>query len=393
MKEDETMNNAMLSVIIPTRNRQKYCARVVEQILNATGSDVEIVIQDNSDDNSLEGVFNELNSKRLVYNYEQRVLSFVDNFSAAVELAHGEYLCMIGDDDGVLPNIMDAVRHAKKKDLDALIPGLNSVYFWPSENPIVKGGEQGYLVLSYINDECRSVDTINELKKLLAQGFQDYQSTNVPRLYHGIVHRRVLEKIKSRVGTYFGGLTPDMYMAVALAIVSEKVETIGFPITISGICPKSGSAASATGAHTGRLEDAPHFKGHESYEWSEQVPAVYSVETIWGDTGIQALRDFGQAEMVNKACVNELHVRLWAGYPQFRKEIAESVEKNSLILPAIQFKALLYKPMRFVRRAWRRVTRKKADVRKLYNVFDIQVAEKMTMDAIRSVSNGWETEE
>lgn len=387
------MNNSILSVIIPTRNRQKYCTAVVEQVLSATGSEVEVVIQDNSDDNSLEGIIKELNSERVVYNYEQRVLSFVDNFSAAVDIAHGEYLCMIGDDDGVLPNIMKAIQYAKKKDLDALIPGLNSVYFWPSENPIVKGGEQGYLVLSCISDDCRAVNTESELKKLLTQGFQDYQSTNVPRLYHGIVHRRVLNIIKEKVGAYFGGLTPDMYMAVALAIVAKNVEKIEFPITISGICPKSGSAASATGAHTGRLEDAPHFKGHKTYEWSKLVPAVYSVETIWGDTGIHAMQDFGRADMVNKTCIKELHARLWSGYSQFHKEIAESAKNNHLVLRSIYLRALQYKFMKIVRRVWRKVTRKQTDVQKLFYVLDIQMAEKVTMDAIHSKVREWETEE
>ena len=67
---------------------------------------------------------------------------------------------------------------------------------------------------------------------------------------------------------------------------------MNYPITVSGICPTSGSADSATGRHTGKLEDAPHFRGHASYEWDNKAPAIYSVESIWGETVLKALKDF-----------------------------------------------------------------------------------------------------
>lgn len=369
------MSDYLLSIIIPTRNRQIYCVEVVKQVLNATDSSVEVVIQDNSDDSDLQNKIGELGSNRVIYHHENRVLSFVDNFNIAVDISHGEYLCIVGDDDGVLPNIMNAAKYTKEKGLDALIPGLNAVYLWPSESPIIPRANNGYLAITHIVNSSNKIDTMDELKKLIDNGFQDYQSTNVPRLYHGIVHRKTLEQIKLRSGAYFGGLTPDIYMAVALSIISHNVESIGFPVTISGICPRSGSAASATGAHTGELKNAPHFKGHDSYSWSKFVPEVYSVETIWADTAIHALSDFDFVDLMNKKCLKELYSRLWAMYPQFHMPIKKTASQNEISIISIKNNARTYKFSKLAKRIWGRITRKRGDVIKLYNISDINEAE------------------
>ena len=43
----------LLSIIIPTKNRQVYCLKSIRQILGVVSKDVEIIVQYNSDDNSL----------------------------------------------------------------------------------------------------------------------------------------------------------------------------------------------------------------------------------------------------------------------------------------------------------------------------------------------------
>ncbi|MEG0701045.1 MAG: glycosyltransferase, partial [Muribaculaceae bacterium] len=179
----------LLSIAIPTKNRQQYCIAAVEQILSLNLIQTEIIIQDNSDDTSLSTKLKERKLKNVVYNYNNEILSFVDNFSKAIELCHGEYICMIGDDDGVLPIINDIVNFAKTNNLDAIVPGLNSVYLWPTKKPIIKHAENGYLGLSFIHNSIKYPNIYTELLKLLHNGGQNYQSFNVPRLYHGLVKK------------------------------------------------------------------------------------------------------------------------------------------------------------------------------------------------------------
>ncbi len=382
------MEKYLLSVIIPTKNRERYCFQAVQQVLAATSSQTEIVVQDNGKETQLKSWIEELHSDRVVYHHEQRELSFVDNFSEAVDLANGEYMCMIGDDDGVLPNIEPLVQYMKAKDLDALIPGLNAVYFWPMDNPVIGGGENGALILSYINESYKAVDCHQGLKELLDNGGQDYQSFSVPRLYHGVVSAKILQKIKQSVGTYFAGLTPDMYMAVALSLTCNNIERIEFPVTISGICPASGSAASATGRHTGELKDAPHFRGHDNYVWNQKVPHIYTVETIWADTAMHALDDFGAKQESEDFNVLSLNAQLYKKYPQFRTRILQ--HSSDIGLKPCMVVLLSYRQYysKMFNKVLRRILRRKGDVHKLMNVPDIQSAEQETMKLLNRRKTG-----
>lgn len=375
----------LLSVIIPTRNRIKFCIESVKQILsvcNAVDSGkIEIVIQDNSDNDGLREEIEKLGADNIRYNYNGKVISFVDNFSEAVSLATGEYLCMIGDDDGILPNIIDAVKLAEEKKVKAIIPALNVVYIWPMKESFVKNGENGYLYFSKKNPEYKLVKCGNALPELMKNGGQEYQKYGMPRLYHGIVHRELLEKIECKTGNYFGGLTPDIYMAVALSFVCDKALRLNYPVTISGVCSGSGSANSATGKHTGKLSDAPHFIGHESYEWSKEVPEIYTVETIWADTALHAVEDFNAAEKKNfsiKAMISVCYFK----YPQFRTELENFRKKHGISICSVYITAMIKRIRYFVTAACGRFKRNKYNFFTHYNVENISAAEEIVRKTI-----------
>ena len=104
------MDNFILSVIVPTKNRAKYANKTVRQILQVCGKDVEIVVQDNSTDDILEKMLADIKRlENLKYNHIYELLSFVDNFDQALQLATGEYVIMVGDDDGVTTGLLKTV--------------------------------------------------------------------------------------------------------------------------------------------------------------------------------------------------------------------------------------------------------------------------------------------
>ncbi len=371
------MKEYLLSVIIPTKNRQFYCQKAIEQMLSIVSNKVQIVIQDNSDDMTLQAFCNALNTKQVKYNHHGGALSFVDNFSEAVSLADGEYICMIGDDDGVLPIIEKVAQYACERELDAFIPGLNAVYCWPSATPIVSSGENGYLYITPMSCKFRKADIKKAHRELLGQAFLDYQQVKVPRLYHGIVHYEVLESIKRKTGVYFGGLTPDMYMSVALALACNKVEYGDFPITISGICPGSGSSNSATGAHTGELKDAPHFIGHDSYEWNPLIPYVYTVETIWAETALHALEEMGGNALIAHFNLTHLLSVLWEKYPQFRDRIAKHAKNHSIHISSIKWNWFYRNAGALFARGKKLISGYRLRSKRIYRVGDISAAEAM----------------
>ncbi|MFD0826420.1 glycosyltransferase family 2 protein [Neobacillus sp. M.A.Huq-85] len=372
--------NFLLSVVIPTKNREKYASATVEQILNFNDDRIQIVIQDNSDTRVLSDLLIKYkNDIRLKYNYTKGIISFVENFNLAVNQADGEYLCIIGDDDGIVPQIIEAVLWAKNNNIDAIKPELNAVYFWPNSEALSTREDDGYLSINKITTNAKICNPYYEVEKLLKQGAQHYLSLDLVKLYHGIVRRDCLDDIKKVTGRYFGGLSPDIYMSVALSLTVNKMVKIDFPLTISGICNKSGSSDSATGRHTGRLEDAPHFRGHLNYDWSALVPQFYSVDTIWADSALAAIRDLKRSDLIKKFNVEFLTINCLLKYPQFKQAIIMNYKnyfhKNIFLVTTGIGAFFKYLFKGFFKKILRKVSGKQSDYYRINGIENILVAD------------------
>jgi len=80
--------------------------------------------------------------------------------------------------------------------------------------------------------------------------------------------------------------------------IKQRSLEINLPLTIAGVCSSCGGADAPKGKHEGKLEDAPHLRGHDNYHWSKLVPEFYSVETIWVDSALAAFNDLNQNQML-----------------------------------------------------------------------------------------------
>lgn len=327
----------LLSIVIPTKNREIYAYNAIKHILSVENQNIEIIIEDNSTNTSLHSMLSDLKKdERLVYNYNSKKISHIENFNNAINCATGEYICIIGDDDGLNPDIMKIVQWAYDNNIDAIKPGLQAAYFWPESgvqiNPDLD--DNGILSISNITLNYHFSNPKKELYKLLKEGCQNYYEKDLVKIYHGIVRRKYMEKIKDITGNYFGGLSPDIYSVVALSSMIDKCLNIDYPLTIAGVCKVSTSADSSTGRHTGRLEDAPHFNGRDGYVWAPEVPKFYSVFTIWADSALASVRDLKDKELLKAFSLSDSSGRLLLRFFQFKKEILNhyfAQNKNKLI--------------------------------------------------------------
>lgn len=377
------MKEYLLSIIIPTKNRQYYCLNSIKQILACYGEEVEVVVQDNSDNRSLEEKIKKLNCKNIVYQYIDGVLSFVDNFEMAIQLATGKYLMLIGDDDGITSLALKAVKWADKEGISSIRSALSFIYFWPGSK-VFKEKDNGVLEIYSFSGRVREFDPQIGLKRLLKNSCQSYLDSNLIKLYHGIARRALLETIKKKTGRYVGGLSPDIYLSVALSLTSiGKAISLNVPLTISGICTGSGSSQSATGEHTGKLEDAPHFKGHDSYEWDERIPRFYSVETIWGDSAMAAVHEINpeyetyyRSETITYRCLRR--------YPKYKREIMESYVNNG----GSKIKLVLYASSRVTNKIVQKLKHKNVDqcIKKVSDISTIEMASQICESWIRDHS-------
>lgn len=314
----------LLSIVVPTRNRQFYALKTVKQILNVTEYNVQIVISDNSENDSLNDMIKELNSNRVKYEYISKRIPGVDNYANGISMSDGKYVCCIGDDDGVLRIINDVVLWASDNNVKAIKPGVQASYIWPNTVELYK---TGCLSLDTVDASFKYVNPKKELIDFLKTGCIDFPGAMLVKAYHGIIRKDMFEEIYKRTGKYCGGLSPDIYLSVALSLVIEEVVCFNIPMTIFGACKKSTTGDSLNKVNYGKLEDAPHFVGQE-YEWSKKVPHYYCGMNIWADSALHALSDMKENSLIDLFSVEHLTCFCLLNYKDYSKEIMENFTQN-----------------------------------------------------------------
>lgn len=290
----------LVTIAIATKNRVNYCIQAIDSILKYQ-EDFQLVIQDNTDDTTLkEYVEKNYADTRLVYRYTPPPFSSIDNFNAALELADGEYVCLLGDDDGVTQNFFDAVKWAKANNVDSVCPKEFVHYIWPNEST------NGKMVIPYSTHKVWENKPLENLQPLIEDGVVQYMKFNLPKLYHGIVRKACLDKLKEKIGYYLGGLSPDIYASVSLSSVVNRNVILDSPITIAGACPKSTTIDSTKGKHSGKIEDAPHFRSRGNYTWEDRVPGFYAVETILAESALKAIKEHNIPVNIDKLNVEKI---------------------------------------------------------------------------------------
>ena len=92
------------TLIIPTKNRQKTAIKAVKSGVLSNYKNLEIIVSDVSDDDSLRYKVKELSDSRIRYHYHSESLSMKNNWEFAVSQATGDYVTIIGDDDALMPD-------------------------------------------------------------------------------------------------------------------------------------------------------------------------------------------------------------------------------------------------------------------------------------------------
>lgn len=290
----------LLSVVIPTRNRVDYVKSAIQSVLRISSLQLQLVVEDNGDSNELEvWLKDNISDRRLVYRYSNSPVTMCENYDRATSLASGEYICLIGDDDGVNPEIVEATCWAKGHDVDTLVPSSLINYVWPDLQMTSNGMlEAGELSIRHFTGEMTFPDPDAEMLKCVRDAGQNFHK--LPKAYYGIVKKQCMDLVKEKTGSYFPGISPDMSAAISIATVAKRICHVDYPLFVPGSSAKSNAGLSGLNKHIGWLRDQPHLPTNCERDWSEIVPVFYSVQTIWAEATVNALSAMGRLDILNK---------------------------------------------------------------------------------------------
>jgi hypothetical protein len=137
-----------------------------------------------------------------------------------------------------------------------------------------------------------------EMRKCAGSAGQSFHQ--LPKAYYGIVLRKCLDQVKSKTGSYFPGISPDMSAALAIANYAKRICYVDYPIFVPGSSAKSNAGLSGLKKHIGWLRDQPHLPASCEQEWSDITPVFYSVETIWAEAAVNSLKAIGRHDILKE---------------------------------------------------------------------------------------------
>ncbi|MGH7268245.1 MAG: glycosyltransferase family 2 protein, partial [Candidatus Rokuibacteriota bacterium] len=256
------MSGPRFSVVIPTRERAGTLRYTLETCLAQDFEDYEVVVCDNHGSPATRQVVDELASSRIRYVRAPSLLAMSDNWELAVSQAAGEYLLVLGDDDGL-------TRHALRE-LDRLVRRLDAkvvrweaaFYTWPT---LALPDDRNYLRLP-LGREAREVSALAVMAGVIRF---ELPYVRLPMLYNSVVHRTLLDELRARAGRLFGNRFPDVYSGFALAWLAGRYWSVETPMSVAGLSSESYGIAtlwlrgrSERGREVRRLNDEAGLRHH-----------------------------------------------------------------------------------------------------------------------------------
>lgn len=289
----------IISIVVPTKNRYKYLKYLLELFDTFDSDEFEVVVQDNSDDNTeIQDFFEAKDRSYLRYHHTSKYLTSIENFNQAISNANGDYVCFIGDDDGVCLNIISAAKWMKSNNIEAA-RSSEAGYMWPDTGKCggcVDYEENNSVFFHYLNP-------VHELYKIMKSGFSSLG--DIPLLYNGIVKKDILDLIYSRYHTFFpGGSSADIANGVALCFYVKRFVKIYTPLIIRGTSAKTGSVSDRNKLLP--LKEVSFISHSVAENWEGDIPNYWLNVFVWPESAIKSLRVLNKEELINYINYNRI---------------------------------------------------------------------------------------
>lgn len=226
------------SVLLPTRNRLEYLKFAVESVRRQDYEDWEIVISDNFSEDDIAGYVQALDDRRVIYVRTSEFVPVTENWNNALKYSTGDYVVMLGDDDGLLPGYFSTMVETFKAFPYPDFVYVSALFFaYPGVMP---DEPQGFLRLDHnkVFTESEPYWLDHTRARSVARGYLDFQMPVASNMQFSLVSRRKIESMSSD-GQFYHSPYPDFYATPALFLTSDRILIYPEPMVVIGITPKS----------------------------------------------------------------------------------------------------------------------------------------------------------
>lgn len=232
----ETESDIKFTVIIPTRERADTLRWSLETCTAQDYGNFEIIVSDNFSQDETRQIVESNGDSRIRYINTGRRVSMTGNYEFALRHATGDYVCVIGDDDGLMPTALDRLnRMLSGGEIDA-VTWKKPFYFWNQWHQV----ERRNTLHLELKTESEEFDASEMLHKLFTFSPEhSFHFSELASLYHGFVKTEIINRLRSADGRFFYSSAPDVYASLAVTSAIKKFRRSAQPLTMHGISQHS----------------------------------------------------------------------------------------------------------------------------------------------------------
>jgi glycosyltransferase involved in cell wall biosynthesis len=224
------------SVVMPTHNRLHLLRDAIETVRRQDFADWELVVFDNASKDPIREHVQSLRDERVRYCRSDDFLPVSSSWNEAIARARGDYVILLGDDDGLTPRYFTRVDAIIAKFGSPDVVYSNIYQFWhPGVAPwepsgylidvrhgfFFKGRDQPFL----LSEEEAKRAARDSIRLKISFSFNS----------QAIMYRQSFLRILSADGPVYRSPFPDYYIANVALAKSKSTVVIPQPIAVAGV--------------------------------------------------------------------------------------------------------------------------------------------------------------
>jgi glycosyltransferase involved in cell wall biosynthesis len=232
--------DVFVSIVIPTHNRAALVAEAIETVRRDRQHHWELIVFDNCSEEPLQEHVESLKDDRIFFHRSDEFLPVTESWNTAIAKTRGEYVMLLGDDDGLTPNFFEEINavvdYFDRPDLvycsfyQFLHPGVapwqRSGYVSDIRNAFFLSGRELPFVLN-AREKAHAIEGSLRLRRNFAFNMQSL-----------VFSRELLSRLAVD-GKVFHTPFPDYYIANVAFGMADRIVAHPRPLTIAGVSRQS----------------------------------------------------------------------------------------------------------------------------------------------------------
>jgi glycosyltransferase involved in cell wall biosynthesis len=228
------------SVLLPTRNRLQFLRFAVETVRRQDYADWEIIVSDNDSDDDIAGYVAGCAEPRIHYQRTDRFLPVTENWNYALSQSRGDYVIMLGDDDGLMPGYFRTMTELMTRfGRPELIYTSGYLFAYPGVLPDHPNGLLNHYRNGVFFGGAEQPFRLDPRQaRRVALDAMNFKMTFGFNMQYSLISRSLIDRLRP-LGPFFQSPFPDYYATIVMFLKAQQIVVEPQPLVAIGITPKS----------------------------------------------------------------------------------------------------------------------------------------------------------